>query len=180
MGKKENIIIPVLNRSTDNDFKYSGFERGHLVAAEDATESDKKMGDTFQLENAVPQNGNLNKGAWKCLESHVRDLARQNDMIEVFTGPLFLAEDQDVNRITYGLMGNGEVYVPTHLFKVIFIHNRTTTKEVYILPNQTLPPKTPYSNFKCNDNNEGINFIQAPGEKWYFIQPMDSKNLNKI
>ena len=47
--------------------------------------------------------------------------------------------------VKHGVMGNGDVHVPTHLFKVIYKHNRSTTLEIYILPNQTLPPNTQFS-----------------------------------
>jgi endonuclease G len=155
----ENLIIPELNRATDNDFKYSGWNRGHLVPAEDATGSDKRMGDTFKFENAVPQNENLNKGAWSRLESHVRGLVHQNDLVQVFTGPLFLPKaTPQGDVIEHGLIGGGGVHVPTHLFKVIYKHNRETTLEIYILPNQTIPPGKRFSAYQYN--GDMIDFIQ--------------------
>ncbi len=148
----ENLAIPELNRATNEDFKYSGFDRGHLAPAKDSNDSKEKMDATFMLENAVPQNPNLNRGAWKCLESYIHNLVLQNDLVEVFTGPLFLEQSN-------AFMGSRRVHIPTHLFKVIFKHNRSTTMEVYILPNQTLPDGTKFFTYKYD--NHAINFIQA-------------------
>jgi endonuclease G len=157
----DNLDIPELNRVIDRDYEGSGYDRGHLVPAEDATRSDRRMGDTFHPENAVPQNPNLNRGVWSQLEKHVHKLALSHDLVEVFTGPLFVPRRRLRGRvIAYPLMGLGDVHVPTHLFKIIFVHDRTTSAEVYIVPNVTQPPGTKFSAFKCIDPREGIDFIQ--------------------
>lgn len=151
----ENAVIPPINRASNNDFKASGFDRGHMTPANDSTGSEGKIAASFQLENAAPQNPNLNRGTWSQLEKHVHKLALDNDLVEVFTGPLFLPE-QGAQVIQHEIMGNGGVHIPTHFFKVIYIHNRNTVKEIYILPNQQISTK--FSDYKCPD--EDLDFIQ--------------------
>lgn len=154
---RENPTIPLLNRAKDNDYTNSGLHRGHLSPANDATGSDERMIATFNLENAVPQNPSLNSGAWSRLESHVHKLTQENDLVEVFTGPLFVPNN---HQMIHGTIGMGEVHVPTHLFKIIYLHNRSTTKEVYILPNQKLLPNTKFTQFKSPDPDSAIAYIQ--------------------
>ncbi len=172
----DNLDIPELNRVIDNDYKGSGYDRGHLVPAEDATLSDRTMGDTFHPENAVPQNPNLNRGVWSRLEAHVRRLALSHDLVEVFTGPLFVPKEYLEGRmVVYPVIGGGDVHVPTDLFKIILIHDRRTTAEVYVIPNVTHPPRTPFWDFKWENPREGIDFIQRysgiPFREWMQNRP---------
>jgi len=52
----------------------TGFDRGHMVAAEDAA-TDQQMYDTFFLTNVVPQDPTLNRGEWKKMEAKLRAAA---------------------------------------------------------------------------------------------------------
>lgn len=55
-------------------YEASGYDRGHMVAAEDAA-TDQQMYDTFYLTNVVPQDPTLNRGKWKQTEARVRAAA---------------------------------------------------------------------------------------------------------
>ena len=59
-------------RAVDNDYKGSGFDRGHMVASEDRVATQDLNDATFVFTNAVPQNRSLNGGQWALLEAAVR------------------------------------------------------------------------------------------------------------
>jgi DNA/RNA endonuclease G (NUC1) len=155
---KTNVTLPAQNRAINEDYVGTGFDKGHLVPAEDATESLDKMAETFFLDNAVPQDPNPNRGVWSRLEGYVRQLTSQNDVVEVFTGPLFVPEEEEEKRmIKYQVIGRADVHVPTHLFKVIYLHNKRTTRKIYLVPNKRNEGSKPYSHFRRDD---ALDFIQ--------------------
>jgi len=158
----DNLDIPKLNRTSDKDYIRSGYDRGHLVPANDATYSEERMKETFHPENAVPQNVNLNRGAWKCLEAYVHKLALiEGNYLQVFTGPIFVpTQEQSGRRISYPVIGGGDVHVPTHLFKIIFVYTKTLRSEVYIFPNEEVPKGKKFTDYQRADFNEGIEYIQ--------------------
>jgi len=158
----DNLDIPGINRASNKDYINSGYDRGHLVPARDATYSEERMKETFHPENAVPQNLNLNRGAWKRLEAHVHKLALiKGNYLQVFTGPIFVpTQEQSGRRISYPVIGGGDIHVPTHLFKIIYIFTKEVRCEVFILPNEEIPKLKTFSNYKCADFKEGIRWIQ--------------------
>ena len=77
---------------SDNDYKYTGFQRGHMTpkSAMYHCYGSSAVRDTFVLSNACPQLGEFNNGPWGDLE----DLVRGNysivlDEVWVITGPIF-------------------------------------------------------------------------------------------
>jgi len=96
---------------TAQDYRKSGFDRGHLCPSADreATLEDNSL--TFLMTNIQPQLHELNEGPWEKLEEHERELARRRDS-EVFivAGGIF---DADYQRIGH------EVAVPRANFKII-------------------------------------------------------------
>jgi endonuclease G len=62
-------------RAVDNDYKGSGFDRGHMVASEDRVATQGLNDSTFIFTNAVPQNRSLNGGQWAQLEAAGRNRA---------------------------------------------------------------------------------------------------------
>lgn len=142
--------IPKQNRAKHADYTNSSFQKGHLVPVADATYSEQAAKDTFYFSNAFPQVSNFNQGCWKTFEKYVRDLTSHYDVVEVFTGPLFLphVDAYGKQRVSYETIGSGNVAVPTHVFKVLFLHNSSTTQVAYILPNMSISPQTPLSQFQ--------------------------------
>lgn len=140
--------VPDLNRGKSADYTNTGYDKGHLAAAANAVASDRAMEDTFLFTNACPQNPQLNQQYWKALEGDIRKLANDHDLTEVFTGCLFLA---NANIVHYQTIGKGQVSVPTHLFKVIYLYKGLAKKEMaYLIPNSSVPFGTPYNNFLCS------------------------------
>lgn len=91
------------------------YDRGHNAPAGDATD-EIAMNQSFALSNMVPQVSYHNQNPWRKIESDVRKYAsRTYSDVFVFTGPLF----------AYGTnkpatKGKGKVWIPTHMYKVIY------------------------------------------------------------
>lgn len=149
---KEDPAIPELFRSSLNDYKGSGFDRGHLAPAANHKESQEAMADTFFLSNMSPQVPEFNRGYWSKLEKHVRDLTKNYSIVEVFTGPLYLPEvdENGLRWVKYQVIGKNDVAVPTHFFKVLVLENSTGRKDcrAFILPNMQINSKTPLNDFE--------------------------------
>lgn len=80
-------------RSTNEDYKYSGYDRGHLAAAGNHKAHQKHCEQTFLLSNMAPQVGRgFNRDSWNRLERHVRKLTKTHTNVYVCTGPLYLAQ----------------------------------------------------------------------------------------
>lgn len=108
---KPDPMVPQNVTATTNDYKYSGYDRGHMAPAADMKWDEQAMKESFYLSNICPQNPNLNGGVWKDLEEQVRDLASQKGRIFVVCGPI-------VND-TLNTIGENKVVVPQAFFKVL-------------------------------------------------------------
>ncbi len=146
------------------DFKGSGFDRGHMAPAADMT-SAKAMEQSFYLTNMVPQVGpNMNRGIWAELESMVRNIADKEGATIVFTGPIYKGNVQT--------MGPGQVWIPTHLYKVVYrpskgvivsyvMHNSqiiTNKSRGFDAGNPQYPQTTAAHSMKCNNGCEVEDF----------------------
>ncbi|MFC1489813.1 DNA/RNA non-specific endonuclease [Candidatus Latescibacterota bacterium] len=113
-----------------DDYKYSGYDRGHLAPAGDMTWSYNAMSESFYLSNMSPQDASFNRGIWKKLESYVRTWASENEEIYVVTGPI-LAE-------TLQTIGVNNVAVPDYFYKVILDYKEPELKGLgFILKNES-------------------------------------------
>lgn len=149
----EDPKIPKAFQNTLEDFKGSGFDRGHLAPAADHKRSSEEMRDTFYMSNMSPQVPQFNRGYWVKLEKYVRDLTKSSKAVHVTTGPLFLPnlEEHGKKYVKYQVIGKNNVAVPTHFFKVIVRETGVgkTKAEAYILPNQQIAKETPLSQFQA-------------------------------
>ncbi|MEO8120126.1 MAG: DNA/RNA non-specific endonuclease, partial [Rhodoferax sp.] len=101
-----------VERATLDDYKGSGFDRGHLAPAGDMPTA-QAMAQSFSLANMVPQASEHNRGAWaKSVEAATRKYAaRATGNVYVITGPVYepsIAQSESI--------GAGQVRVPKYLF----------------------------------------------------------------
>jgi endonuclease G len=98
--------------ATDQDYRNSGYDRGHMFPAADAKYSERTMDACFYLTNICPQDHSLNNGAWKRLEETCRKWAIRDSAIIIISGPVL------TDRLTTTI-GSTKVAVPKRFFKVI-------------------------------------------------------------
>ncbi len=137
-------LVPGSFQANNADFRGSGFDKGHLCPAGDW--KNELMVETFYFSNASPQTPQFNRGYWRSLEKHIRELTKQYAGLHVFTGPLYLPHQESDGKfyVKYQVIGEGFVAVPTHFFKVVFTQEDSgiTSETAYILPNEAIDAKT--------------------------------------
>ena len=125
------IVDPLITTGSanDNDYKGSGYDRGHLAAAGDMGYSEKTMAESFYYSNMSPQEPSFNRGIWKKLEELVRTWAVENEKLYIVSAPV----------LTEGLptIGANKVSVPKYYYKVILDYTEPDIKGIgFILPNK--------------------------------------------
>jgi len=112
---REDLRIPEQFRSGLDDYKGSGFDRGHLINSADRKGSRIINSETFLLSNMSPQKPDFNRAIWLELEKAVRVLAEKDEFAEVYTncGPLFAIGDP------IEVIGENHVVVPDAYFKTV-------------------------------------------------------------
>ena len=98
--------------ATGDDYRNSGYSRGHLVPSGDFNFNHTSMSDTYLYSNISPQLRSFNGGVWRELEECVRDWALRKGPIYVVSGPVI------VERPSQRIGSNG-VAVPEAFYKVI-------------------------------------------------------------
>jgi endonuclease G len=96
-----------------DDYRFSGYDRGHLAPAADFTFSEQAMEKSFYMSNISPQVPGFNRGIWQKLEQQVRTWAREYEQLLVVTGPVF------TQKIPTSI-GENNVIVPDYFYKVLF------------------------------------------------------------
>jgi endonuclease G len=108
--------LPAAERATLEDYKHSGWSRGHMAPAGDMP-TVQAMAQSFSLANMVPQAAKHNGGAWaKTVEEATRKYAaRARGDVFVITGPVYEPSiDQSPS------IGPSKVRVPKYLFKLVY------------------------------------------------------------
>jgi endonuclease G len=105
--------LPSGQRSELNDYRRSGWDRGHMAPSGDMP-TEEAQSESFMLSNIVPQSPELNRGSWARLESDVRDLALRGPATYVVTGVLFQG-----SRIA--TLPGGRVAIPTSMWKAVLV-----------------------------------------------------------
>ena len=127
-GEDESVPAPF--RARLEDYRGSGYDRGHLAPAGDHTANQARMDGTFALSNISPQVGaGFNRDYWCRLEMLLRGMAQSPDFaqVRVVTGPLWLpARDPATGKryVRHEVIGKGPhggVAVPTHFFKAVLV-----------------------------------------------------------
>ncbi|KAG7167754.1 nuclease EXOG, mitochondrial-like [Homarus americanus] len=133
--------IPEEFSAFNSDYRGSGWSRGHMTPAGDNKMSQESMDETFYLTNIVPQNFENNGGFWNRFEIYCRDLTQSFKDVWVTSGPLFLPTEEENGKkiVKYEVIGDSEVSVPTHLYKVIVAKNgNETVTGSFIVPNKPI------------------------------------------
>ncbi|NGM88600.1 DNA/RNA non-specific endonuclease [Parapusillimonas sp. SGNA-6] len=104
--------LPAAERAELDDYRGSGYSRGHMAAAADM-DTPEAMAQSFSLANMVPQNQIQNGGAWSKIEKDTRKyIMRAKGDVYVFTGAAYGDQPETI--------GAGRVAVPQHLYKAVY------------------------------------------------------------
>ena len=152
--------------ASNEDYKGSGYDRGHLAPAGDIGYSAQTMIESFYLSNMSPQNPSFNRGIWKRLEEQVRHWAVEDKAVYVVTGTV----------LSPGLsnIGYHQITVPRLFYKVILDYEEPDVKGIgFIMPNEG--SKEPLQRYAVTiDSVEKITgndfFYQLPDEQERIIE----------
>lgn len=111
--------------TTSNDYKYTGYDRGHLVPAADMKINLKAMNESFYMTNMAPQLPSFNRGIWKKLENQVRRITNVEKKIHVITGPIF--------NFKKHLKKDKKLFIPKQFYKIIYIEHKKYPKMIAFL-----------------------------------------------
>ncbi|MCQ2284561.1 MAG: DNA/RNA non-specific endonuclease [Bacteroidales bacterium] len=106
-------------QATLEDYRGSGWDRGHMAPAADMKWSSKAMTESFFLTNMCPQNNEFNAGAWETTEKMGRRLANTYGKVYIVCGPIY-------TKNHFGTIGRNKVKVPDAFFKAFLIESNGT------------------------------------------------------
>lgn len=116
-------------QGNDDDYKASGYDKGHMVPCEDMSFDSNAMSETFYYSNCVPQTSKLNRGQWKNLEQLTRNWALDNGAVEVFSGV--------VPGNSLPPLGASKIMIPASCYKVVLDYSQPVVKAIaFVMPNQ--------------------------------------------
>jgi len=144
---------PVLPKETDllNDYKGSGFDRGHMMpAADNLCQTQQVQDECFYFSNMSAQLHSLNAGDWKTLETLTRDIASKDDSVYVWTGNIGV------------LKKIGTVSVPKQCWKVVYI-KKNKEFMAFLFENDASKPdgiKNNQVTIKDIEKLTGLNFVK--------------------
>lgn len=98
----------IKNSPTPDDYTGTGYDRGHLTPAADAS-NDEQMSDTFLMTNMTPQEPTVNRNVWRLLEVKVRD----ESYSYVVTGAVYSYPAKTIGKHT--------VPVPVSYYKLVYL-----------------------------------------------------------
>lgn len=115
------------NPVDEDDYRGSGFDRGHLVPAGDMKLNHKSMSQTFFMTNMSPQKPRLNQNTWAQIENRIRQQVRVYGTAHVVTAPVLT---DNLPRIFSG------VSVPDYYYKLAYFPE-AGFMEAYLVENRS-------------------------------------------
>lgn len=139
-----------------DDYKNTCFDRGHQTPSADRTDSPKHNLATFYMSNMAPQTAFLNRRIWADLESHSRDLVRNDGRkLQVYAGSILRDGREGIGR-------NKAIQIPEAFYKVVIVYQNDDAKKPMgyisvIMPNVTSNGRDPlaYNDEACHEQKRG-------------------------
>ena len=100
-----------------DDYKGSGYHRGHMAAAADMKWSKQAIRESYYMTNICPQTPSLNNGCWLNLERQVRKWVKEYDSIFIACGPVVRDGHETI-------CDEHPIAVPRAFFKVLLVQTR--------------------------------------------------------
>jgi len=117
-------------RATNDDYRNSGYDRGHLCPSGDNKWSREAQLQSFLYTNCCPQVHSLNAGEWNELEQRCRLWAEWFGDVYIASGPVL---DESVKHKT---IGPHKVAVPERFFKVVLRMSETPVAIGFVCDNE--------------------------------------------
>ena len=121
---------------TPGDYTNSGYDRGHMVPSADRTASQPDNSATFLMTNIFPQTAENNRGPWKELENHIRDLVYEQDKTLYIIGGVY-GQKQPIAK--------NRVIPPSRTWKVIVLFDNEPTLDNVTNDTETIAVDMPNS-----------------------------------
>lgn len=152
----EEARLPSKYRSKLSDYYKSGYDRGHLFPAGNAS-SDEIMAQSFSLANMVPQDPSHNRGPWaNSVERAVRNyVERTKGAVYIITGPIYDS--------TPDTIGDSEVWVPASMYKFVYDPNKHHAWG-YLLENNNSSRVEGIYSYEQMVEATGIEFLPKTGD----------------
>ena len=150
----EDFRLPSAERATLEDYKNSGWSRGHMAPAGDMP-TVRAMAQSFSLANMGPQAAKHYGGAWaNSVEQATRKYAgRATGNVYVITGPVYAPSIAQSAGI-----GAGQVKVPTYLFKLVYDEDQNRAWALWHLNDDATRGSRPISYVELVKRT-GVNFL---------------------
>ena len=116
---REDSALPAACRSTLDDYRGSGYSRGHLCPSGDRLCSKEQNSQTFLLSNMQPQLQSHNGGVWANLEGKVRRWGERFDTLYVVKAAT-IDKDNIMTRTPSGLI------VPRYFYMALLGYTKAT------------------------------------------------------
>lgn len=116
--------LPKAHQVTTNDYRRSGYDRGHQVPAADMKWSERAMAECFLMSNICPQTHGLNAGPWSKLEAACRRWANREGRVYIACGPIYRGNRQS------SIGRDIKITVPDAFFKVVLCMTKGKEKAI--------------------------------------------------
>lgn len=119
-----------------DDYKNSGYSRGHMMPAADCKFSSVASAQCAYMSNICPQTEKLNAGPWNVLENRCRCWAKAEDTIYIVCGPVYRSSNPKRIGNTHKLDA------PDAFFKVVLSLRKGHEKAIgFVMDNTDNPAK---------------------------------------
>ena len=133
-------------RIAPDDYRGSGFDRGHVAAAGNYKGNVEGARQSMLMSNISPQRATMNRGPWKAVESHIRErVTEAGCKAWIVTAPLWLPDSKGecLTRFVHG-----EIPVPSHFGKAVVIEKYGELEAAaWIVPNVDKAPAVDAADF---------------------------------
>jgi endonuclease G, mitochondrial len=154
-----------------NDYRGSGYDRGHLTPSADRTKTQEDNSATFLMTNMIPQAPANNRGVWNELEQYSRQLVREGKELYIIAGGDGKKE----------AIAGGNITVPSHTWKIIVVlnsPNETITDQTRIIAVR-IPNDKSVTNSNWQDYVVSVDVIEA-GTGYNFLSTVSNSIQNQI
>ncbi len=144
---------------TPNDYRRSGYDRGHMTPSGDRTSNKEDNSATFLMTNIIPQSPPNNREVWRELETYSRELVARGKELYIIAGGS--GKEKTI--------ANGKLTVPKYNWKVILILDKPGGKVTEIIgfwiPNDNSVARSDWKDYRVSvdeiERKTGYDFFSS-------------------